>query len=191
MDHICIGASFAYHFPTKHMYIYMHGLACRSYESFSRLVEDGAANDTVFLIPSIVMQSNLEQRLRVLNMWQDKIFWSERKLGIRLDYHDNTDPVSVNYTALSKELNAANDGAAYIAWGCKSTTRQLAFMDKVAKRYRTQALKNGILEEEAIDTEQLLLDTHANLRSWNTGLEDRAEYLSRRGQAVVQTVSTL
>jgi hypothetical protein len=52
------------------MYIYMHGLACRSYESFSRLVEDGAANDTAFLIPSIVMQSNLEQRLKVLNMWQ-------------------------------------------------------------------------------------------------------------------------
>ena len=31
-------------------------------------------------------------------------------------------------------------------------------------------------------------ETHAQLRVWNEGIIDRAEYLSKRGQALVQTV---
>jgi hypothetical protein len=39
MNHVCIGASFTYHIPTRHMYIYMHGLASRNYDHFASLVQ--------------------------------------------------------------------------------------------------------------------------------------------------------
>jgi hypothetical protein len=65
----------------------------------------------------------------------------------------------------------------------------LDFLDQVAKRYKRQADANKISEDDSTEIEQLLLDTHSELRSWNAGLEDRAEYLSKRGQALVQTVS--
>jgi len=67
----------------------------------------------------------------------------------------------------------------------------LDFLDQVAKRYRTQAHANKIAEDESVEVELLLLDSHAHMRSWNAGLEDRAEYLSKRGQALVQTVSSI
>jgi hypothetical protein len=118
----------------------MHGLASKNYELVSCLIEEGAVNDTAFLIPSIVIQFNLEKRVKALNVWQDETYWNERKLGIGFDHHDNTDSASINYTTLSKDLNATNTNLAYIAWSCKSTARQLAFMDQVATRYREQTL---------------------------------------------------
>lgn len=189
MSHVCVGASFTYHFPTKHMYIFAHGLASNNYERFAHIIEHGAAKESPFLVPSILVQCNLEQRLKALNLWQDKVYWNERKLGIRFDHHDNSDPTSIDYSTLSKDLNAVNINLAYVAWLCKNTARQLQFMDDVAKRYRTQAVKNGISDDAAADVEQLLLQTHAHLRAWNAGLEDRADYLSKRAQALVQTVS--
>jgi hypothetical protein len=171
------------------MYIYMHGLASRNYDYFATLVETSTTLSTSLLIPSLIIQFNLEQRLKALNMWQDKVYWNERKLGIRFDHHDNPDPIGIDYTKLSKDLNAANINLAYVLWSCKNTVRQLDFVDQVAKRYRAQAGKNGVANEQAAEIEQLLLDTHAHLRSWNHGLSDRAEYLSKRAQALVQTVS--
>jgi hypothetical protein len=191
MNHVCVGASFTYHFPSKHMYLFIHGLASNNYDRFAASIEGGAANESAFLIPSIIVQFNLEQRSKALNLWQDKIYWNERKLGIRFDHYDDPDLASIDYTTLSKDLNAANINLAYVFWSCKSTVRQLAFMDEVAKRYRIQAVKNGIPDEQAAEVEQLLFDSHAHLRSWNHGLEDRAEYLSKRAQALVQTVSEL
>lgn len=189
MSHVCVGASFTYHFPTKHMYIYTHGLASSNYDRFAHIIEHGAAKESAFLIPSIIVQCNLEQRLKALNLWQDKVYWNERKLGIRFDHHDNPDPTSIDYSTLSRDLNAANINLAYVAWSCKNTTRQLEFMDEVSKRYRTQAVRNGIPNQEAAEVQRLLLGTHAHLRAWNNGLEDRADYLSKRAQALVQTVS--
>lgn len=189
MNNVCVGVSLTYHFPTKRMHIFMHGLASKNYDHFSQAIEAGASNSTAFLIPSIIVRYNLEQRLNSLNVWQGRVYWYERKVGIRSDHHDNPDLTSIDFTTLSKDLNAANTNLAYVVWSCKSTTRMLDFLDQVAKKYRTQAVKNGMQEEDAAETEQLLLETHAHLRSWNAGLEDRAEYLSKRGQALVQTVS--
>jgi hypothetical protein len=189
MNHICVGASFTYHFPSKHMYMYIQGLASQNYSKFSEVVEKGAVRNSAFLIPSIFFQVNLEQRLDALNLWHDKIYWSERKLGIRFDHHDNTDAANVDYTLLSKDLNAASINIAYIIWSGKNMSRQLTFMDEIAERYKIQAAKNGVPDGEAESARHLLVERHAQLRSWNQGLEDRAEYMSKRAQALVQTVS--
>jgi hypothetical protein len=166
----------------------MHGLASINYDRFSYAIQEGAASTTAFLIPSIIVRYNLEQRVKSLNLWQDRIYWHERKLGIRFDHHDNPDLASIDFTTLSKDLNAANTNLAYVVWTCKSTTRMLDFLDEVARKYRAQATTNGTTDDEAAEVELLLLESQAHMRSWNAGLEDRAEYLSKRGQALVQTV---
>ncbi|KAI4714078.1 hypothetical protein J4E89_001528 [Alternaria sp. Ai002NY15] len=188
MFHVCISASFTYDFSTKHMYIFMHGLASNNYDRFANVIQKGASSTSAFLLPSIIVRFNLEQRVKALNLWQDKIYWHERRVGIRFDHHDNPELSSIDFSTLSKDLNAANTNLAYAMWSCKSTTRMLDFLDQVAKRYKQQAVANKIPEEDAAEMEQLLVDTHAQMRSWNAGLEDRAEYLSKRGQALVQTV---
>lgn len=170
------------------MYVFMHGLANLNYDEYSYAIQYGAAKATAFLMPSIMIQRGLEQRLKALNLWQDKIYWHERRLGIRFDHHENPDLTTVDFTTLSKDLNAANTNLAYVLWSCKSTTRQLDFLDLVAKRYRAQAISNGMAQDAVSEVETILLEAHAHLRSWNAGLEDRAEYLSKRGQALVQTV---
>lgn len=186
---VCVGASFTYHFPSKRMYAFTHGLASINYDRFAGIILKGAASASAFLIPSIIIQLNLEERLRALNSWHDKVYWNERKLGIRFDHHDNPDLASIDYTKLSKDLNAANTDFAYVRWSCKTTLRQLDFLDDVTRRYHTRAVAYGTPENEADEVKQLLLETHAQLRSWNAGLDDRAEYLLERVQAQVQTVS--
>ncbi|KAI4628153.1 hypothetical protein J4E80_002291 [Alternaria sp. BMP 0032] len=166
----------------------MHGLATHNYDRFANAIQQGAASTSAFLIPSIIVQFNLERAMQGLNSWHDKIYWHERKLGIRFDHHDNPPLSSIDFGKLSKDINAANTNLARVVLSCKSVTRMLDFLDQVAKRYRTQADANKIDNDESTEVEQLLLDSHAHMRSWNAGLEDRAEYLSKRGQALVQTV---
>jgi hypothetical protein len=171
------------------MYMYIHGLASQNYSNFSTDVENGAASESAFLVPSVIVQFNLEIRLKALNLWQDKIYWSERKLGIRFDHHDLPDLAGVDCIMLSKDLNAANINIAYSLWSGKNVSRQLTFMDDIAKQYKIQAIRNGVADEQAEAVKQLLMDRHAQLRSWNHSLEDRAEYVSKRAQALVQTAS--
>ncbi|CAN9125830.1 unnamed protein product [Alternaria alternata] len=142
---------------------------------------------SAFLVPSIIVRFNLEQRVKALNLWQDKIYWNERRIGIRFDHYDNPELSSIDFSTLSKDLNAVNTNLAFIVLLCKSTTRMLEFLDQVARRYKRQADNNGVPEDESTEIKQLLLDTNSELRSWNVGLEDRAEYVSKRGQALVQT----
>lgn len=47
---------------------------------------------------------------------------------------------------------------------------------------------HGFSNSEVDDLEATLNQAHAHLRVWNEGILDRAEYLSKRGQALVQTV---
>ncbi|KAI4938048.1 hypothetical protein J4E85_000487 [Alternaria conjuncta] len=166
----------------------MHGLATHNYDRFANAIQQGAASTSAFLIPSIIVQFNLERAVQALNSWHDKIYWHERKLGIRFDHHDNPPLSSIDFGNLSKDINAANTNLARIVLSCKSIARMLDFLDQVAQRYRTQADANKIDKDESTEVEQLLIDSHAHMRSWNAGLEDRAEYLSKRGQALVQTV---
>lgn len=64
----------------------------------------------------------------------------------------------------------------------------LAFLDEVAGRYGRMAVGNGMRVEEAESVERVLREANAHLREWNEGLAERAEYVSKRGQALVQTV---
>ncbi|KAI4917143.1 hypothetical protein J4E90_003650 [Alternaria incomplexa] len=185
---VCVSASFTYDFSARHMYIFMHGLASYNYDRFSSVIEEGASSASAFLVPSIIIRHNLVRRVKALNLWQDKIYWFERRVGIRYDHQDNPELSSIDFSTLSKGLNGATINIAHITWLCKSTTRMLDFLDEVTKRYRKQAIANNVSEDDAIEIEQLLNDSHAHMRSWNTGLEDRAEYLSKRGQALVQTI---
>ncbi|USP72805.1 hypothetical protein yc1106_00079 [Curvularia clavata] len=188
LDYVCAGLSLTYHFPSRHMYVFMHGLATYNLDQFMQNIQDGAANASAFLIPSIIVRYNLNLLGKVITRWHDMIYWHERTLGIRFDHHDNVDLASLDFTSLSKNLNAANTQLAYIAWSCRSTARLLDFMDQVTERYRQKALAHNEPEDEVSHITHLLFETHAHLRSWNTGYQDRTEYLSKRGQALVQTV---
>jgi hypothetical protein len=170
------------------MYVFMHGADCTNYDSFSRTIEEHAMKETSFLIPSLVIRHNLEQRTESLNHWHGRLYWHERKLGIRFDDLFRPDPAKLDYAMLSKDLNAANTRLAYAIWACKATDKQLDFMDSVARRYRAQAVRQGLPDDQAIQVETLMNEAHAHLRAWNEGILDRAEYLSKRAQALVQTI---
>ncbi|EMD92193.1 hypothetical protein COCC4DRAFT_130791 [Bipolaris maydis ATCC 48331] len=188
MNYVCAGLSLTYHFPSRQMYIFMHGLATETYDRFARDVEEGAANESAFIIPSMIVQHNLSQLGKVIDRWHDEIYWHERALGIRYDHHDSIDLANLDFTALSRTLNAANTQLAYIAWSCKSTARLLDFLNQVTDRYRQQAMAHGEPEKDIAHIIDLLSGTHEHLRAWNAGLQDRTEYLSKRGQALVQTI---
>jgi hypothetical protein len=185
---ICISSSFTFDFKTRSMYVYMHGANCANYDAFSHTIEKQAVSESSFFLPSTVIRWNLEQRTESLNHWHDRLYWHERKLGIRFDDLYKPDPTQLDYVTLSKDLNAANTRLAYAVWACRATARQLDFLDQVVQRYRVQAMSHGFSNSEVDDLEATLNQAHAHLRVWNEGILDRAEYLSKRGQALVQTV---
>jgi len=167
----------------------MHSLATLDYDRFANGIEQGAASTSAFLIPSITVRFNLGRAVRALNSWDDSIYWHEQELGIRTHRHVSPPLSSIDFDGISKGIADANTNLARIVLSCKNNTRILDFLDQVTRRYKIQAHANKIAEDESVEVEQLLLDSHAHMRSWNAGLEDRAEYLSKRGQAIVQTVS--
>lgn len=186
-----MGASFTYHFKSRHMYTFMHGLEHERYRLFSEVLEQGAARTTLFLIPAYLVQFNLVSRQDSLNYWHRRIKDCEKTMGVRDDHPVAVDVTQLNFVELSKRVQSITTNMAYMAWTCTNTTRQIEFLDEVAEQYYLQAIKNGVMEEEASRVRCTLIDTHAHLRSWNTGLQDRAEYLSKRGQSLVQTVSAV
>lgn len=171
------------------MYVFMHGLESTNYRLLAQELENGAAAQSNFLIPSLVIHHNLEVRGIALHTWHDRLYKYERTVGIRWDHNDVIDIARIDYTKLSRDLNATTTNLAYCTWSCKTTARLLDFMDDIAERYHTLAIKNAHNRVETEEIKTLLLEKHAFLRSWNQGLEDRAEYLAKRPQALVQTVS--
>jgi hypothetical protein len=169
----------------------MHGLATGTFDHFAEEILGGIANASAFLVPSVMIRYNLSELGKATARWHDQIYWHERTLGIRYDHHDDIDLANLDFTSLSRNLNGANTQLAYIAWSCKSIARLLAFLDEVVERYRQQAVAHNEPEDEVSQVTNLLLETHARLRAWNIGLQDRTEYLSKRGQALVQTVSSV
>jgi hypothetical protein len=167
----------------------MHGQPGRHGYDFPVWLERGDCRETYFLIPSLMLNSNLEGRLEGLNKWHDQIYQLEVSLGIRHDVNVPHDPTKVDYIGLSKSVNAVTTDLAFFAWQCKTNIRLLKFMDEIASKYRQLAIKNKYDEDEAARVERVLLETHEHLRCWNASLADRVEYLSKRGQALVQIVS--
>ena len=83
------------------MYVFMHGADSDNYTALSHAIERRAATHTSFLVPSLVIRWNLEQRTESLNHWHDRLYWHERKLGIRFDDLFKPDPAKLDYTTLS------------------------------------------------------------------------------------------
>lgn len=187
---VCASMSFTHDFSTGHAYVFMHGLEDGTYREFVRHIEDGAARATPFLIPSLLIQFSLEYRLMRLNGTHDEIYDYEMRIGIRHDDGSSAPSAnpSIDYSGLAKDLNAATMNLAYMAWACQTTTRQLAFLDQVAERYRSEAVRNGMDETKADGVRRMLMENQDHLRCWNESIEERVEYLAKRGQALVQTV---
>lgn len=191
-EYICLGGCFTYHFPTRTMYIFMHTLESSTNSKLLSLLTQGAASCTALLIPSLIVQLNLKNRPSALDAWHDRMLSLERLLKIRLDAAElhGDDLTTIDYARVSRDINNTMTNIGYIIWLCRTTERLMEFLDEVVKRYRVQALANGVSKEEVDDVEFLLKESHQHLRSWNKGIEDRAEYLSRRGTTLTQTVST-
>ncbi|KAF2465147.1 uncharacterized protein BDR25DRAFT_346261 [Lindgomyces ingoldianus] len=184
----CIGCSFTYHFKSRHMYAFMHGLNSPSIEEFVRELQDIGIAETYFLIPSLIIHRNLEHCLSSLNIWHDAIYDFEKILGVRTDHRHSADPKMIDFTRISQQLNDATTNMAFFAWQFKSNERLLEFLDSIARKYENLAVKNGYSAKEAESTKNILLETHEYIRVWNAGLADRVDYLSKRAQALVQTV---
>lgn len=145
---------------------------------------------TPLLILSVLIRYNLEFRLGALNRAHEDIYSFEKGLGIRYDHPEEVHMGTLDFGHFTKGLNAVTADLAYMAWSGGNTQRQLGFLDGVAEKYKDLALVNGHKEDDAEEVRVLLLESHAHLRCWNMGLEARGEYLSKRAQALVQTVST-
>ncbi|PVI04357.1 hypothetical protein DM02DRAFT_187308 [Periconia macrospinosa] len=187
--HLSFGASFTYHFPTRRMDVFMH---CRDDFRWDERViafeRNAAELKSPFLIPSLLIRFNLGTRLISLDSFHEKIYQLERKLNIRYDEHSAVDFTNTDFEMMTKNTNRLNTNLAYLVWAVKSTKRELDFLDDVARRYYSMAVDNGIDQAEAEKNMSQLLENQAYLRSWNLSISERAEYLSERAKALVQTV---
>ncbi|KAF1994133.1 hypothetical protein P154DRAFT_586834 [Amniculicola lignicola CBS 123094] len=188
LEAVCMGASFTYHFTTRTMYIFLHGLSHPNYHRFSTMLENGAAKSTPFFIPTLLIQRLLESLLDCLNDWHEQIYSYETELGIRVDVQETANRNYLDFPRLSKNVNAVITNLGYVSLSCAATVRMLDFMDKVISEYGTLAIENGMDKDEVEEIQILLRERHEYLKSWNQGLEERAKYLLIRGQALVQTV---
>jgi hypothetical protein len=171
------------------MYVFMHGLEGSGIDQVPEWLENGAARETFFLIPSLILHTNLEKSLAFLNQEHDKIYSLELLLGVRNDGPGSAPALTaLDFTELSVTLNYITTNLAFVAWQCKTNVRTIDFLDEIVKQYRVLAIKNGHGKATVADVERVLSKTHDYLRCWNLSQSDRVEYLSQRGQALVQTV---
>lgn len=171
------------------MYVFMQCLEDEACTVFSTAIEHSSVMRTSsFLFPSLLIQFNLERRLKALSEAHDDIYNFEKGLGSRFDSPNQIDVESLDFGLYSRGLNAVTADLAYMTWSCNNTNKQLTFLDDVAEKYAHLAAVNGIPEADFENVRVIMLETHAHLRSWNDGLKDKADYLSKRAQALVQTV---
>ncbi|KAF2269314.1 hypothetical protein CC78DRAFT_277396 [Lojkania enalia] len=183
-----IRASFTYHFRNRTMYIFMNTSYPPDYHELVSRLKRGAVKSSFFLIPSQIDKIKLEYCSRLLDSCNGRLIHDERTLGIRFDTMHSADLSSVDYRKITHIVNVLQADLAWLIWECNCIARRLDFLDEVAERYRQQAVRNGYSEDEVAEVENLLLEAHAHLRSWNIGILDRAEYLSRRAHALTQVV---
>ena len=175
------------------MYIFLHTYELSSYLPVPEALDIsrfGADRLSPLLIPSAMVMTNLGRHTGHFDEKKEEIFRLECELGVRVDRQSDVDMRTLDYSVLSRKINGLNASLAWLMYCCKQTERLLDFMDTVARRYKHQAIANGIDQDEAEKVEQALLNSHAYLRSWNQGLSDRREYLTSRLQALSQSVSS-
>lgn len=172
------------------MYIFLHTYeAGRSFSKGISISNFGASEWSPFLLPSAMTKVNLDARVKSLDGMLGEIYNLECQLSVRTEHAADVDLRKLDFTALSREINALNGRLAWTMHSLKQTKRLLAFMDTVAECYRTKALANDFDENETSVGERSLLSSHAYLRSWNQGLLDRTEYLVSRLSLLSQSVS--
>jgi hypothetical protein len=188
-NQICVSAALTFEFKTRRSYAFIHGIPCKAYDTLINDIPDYGKIETPLLIPVMIIERNLERWVMYLDNLHEQLYDYERTLGIRYGESRPADPRNVDFTKFSQSLNSLTTNLSYAAWACKATARHLDFLDLVITRYGTQAARHGIPQEHLDDVQDIFQDTHAHLRSWNEGIQDRVEYLLKRGQALVQTVS--
>lgn len=143
-----------------------------------------------FLIPSAIIKHHLEGRVETLNKKKEKIFQLECKMGVRFDYFTRINPLSIDFEDTTRQINAVNARLAWTTHSCRRTERLLDFMDRIAVRYAEQAAVNGVSEDEIANVQRAMRNSHSFLRSWNEGVDDQVEYLTKRLHALSQSVSS-
>ena len=146
---------------------------------------------TPFLIPSAIIKNHLELRVQSLHETKEDIWQLECRMGVRRDHPVATDPLTVDFDSTTKEINALNAGLAWTLHSCRRTEQILDFMDTMSLRHATQAALNNVSAAEVAEVQLSMQGSHAYLRSWNKGIEDRVEYLTKRLQALSQSVSSM
>jgi hypothetical protein len=185
---LCYGASFTFHFRTRRMYVFMHGLESNLMKNLIQNVRNHSHSlETFFLLPSMILELNLQGTLRALSHWHSAVYDIECKTGVRWDAKEES-LENLDMTALTRDIKSTTTNLAYWASACQTYQSTLDFLDGIAQQYRTQAILNGLSGEHAARVESSLLEQNEYLRSWLTGMERTIEYLSKRGQAQVQTV---
>jgi hypothetical protein len=144
---------------------------------------------TPFLIPSAFIKNHLELRVQSLHETKEDIWQLECRMGVRRDHPVATDPLTVDFDNTTKEINALNAGLAWTLHSCRRTQHLLDFMDSVSLRYAMQAAANNVSAVEVAEVQLSMQGSHAYLRSWNQGIVDRVDYLTKRLQALSQSVS--
>jgi hypothetical protein len=173
------------------MYVLLH---TGSYGSFSiseaiNLGRFTTKECSPFLIPSSFVKHHLETRVQSLSAMKENIFQLELRMGVRHDHVGTANPLTMDLDDTTRQINKLNADLEWTMYSCKWVEQLLNFMDSVARRYATQAEVNNVSAGEVADVQRAMQDSHAFLRSWNRGIIDRADYLTKRLQALSQSVS--
>jgi hypothetical protein len=135
------------------------------------------------------MKHHLETRVQSLTEKKEDIFQLECRMGVRHDHTGTANPLTMDLDNTTRQINKLNADLEWTLYSCKWVEQLLDFMDSVALRYAIQAEANNVSASEVGDVQRTMQDSHAFLRSWNLGITDRAGYLTKRLQALSQSVS--
>jgi hypothetical protein len=190
----CFAASFTYDFASRCMYVFLQTYGTEGGPSFSEDVNIrrfGNQDQSPFLIPSAMVKAHLETRVRSLERKKEEIYQLEHGMGVRQDFPNKVNLYQLDYDYLTRQINKLNSDLAWTTHSCRRIGRLLDFMDCIATRYEEQANLAGVSSVEFLGVGRQLRNSHAYLRSWNLGIEERVEYLSKRLQALSQSVSSI
>lgn len=194
---ISYAALFSYHFDQRQLRGFMHCLrggsntkAAKALKHFVAQTKDLRTDEpkSFLSIPARVIEARIERAVDGLNQCHERIYHAERQTRVRVD--DRLDGVaSVDLAELTKSVNFAVSNIAWQVWNIESLIRTLDFMDDIVVEWAEKARAHKYHEDEIARETNLLRRKHQYLRSVLTGLTGRTQYLSKRADAQVQTVS--
>ncbi|KAF7590823.1 hypothetical protein BBP40_002346 [Aspergillus hancockii] len=186
-------ASFSYSVKSRRAYVFLHGIRTPLMERFIRRVQgpNPIPLNTFWSIPSILIELYLQRTLDSLNEQHDNIFVIERATRVRWDSDRYASLEDIDLVKLTRDINFTTTHLAHQDMSFKTYRPMLEFLDECVKRYSALAVVNGDSKERVARVESTVLEKQDYLRSWIDGMHRRAEYLSQRGQALVETIYNL